>query len=195
MEKKIIVDIDNTLWDLSPVLWERLKRFNPQVPPPAQWRDWDFWEGIVSSRDLYRALREVHSEQDLYAPYPDSRWFLSSLKERGFQVTIASHREKGTLGPTVRWLNKHALVFDEVHLSNDKSVLFDHHFAIIDDSPVTLDRAKKFGIVRAGLRNPWNDHTDHPLFDSLKEILTYIDEEWARLNHGEKGLGPGGPAS
>ena len=30
--KKIIVDIDNTLWDLAPVFFEYLQKYNPDIP-------------------------------------------------------------------------------------------------------------------------------------------------------------------
>jgi hypothetical protein len=175
MQKKIIVDIDNTLWNLAPELWKQLQNFNPHMPLPEKWRDWDFWEEYVRSKDLYRALREVHMKQDQYPPYPESREFLAGLKGRGFYIIIASHREKGTLDPTVRWLRKYDLSYDEVHLSSDKSVLFDGSWAIVDDSPVTLKKAARAGIIRVGLRHPWNEGTDHPLFNNLFEILNFID--------------------
>ena len=178
--KKIIVDIDNTLWDLSPELWEHLKAVNPKMPPPSQWFHWDFWEGYASLRDLYRVLRKIHYQQDSYPAYPDSKPFLASLKERGFHILIASHREKGTFEPTVRWLKKHGLAFDEVHLMDDKSVLFDSSWAIIDDSPVTLEKAAQAGILRAGLLTPWNANSGHPLFQTLPEILEYIDSHIPR---------------
>ena len=184
MGKRIIVDIDNTLWDLAPELWRQLQTFNPQMPPPEKWRDWDFWEEHVHTKDLYRALREVHMKQDHYLPYSESRGFLAGLKERGLYIIIASHREKGALDPTLRWLRKHALVHDEVHLSNDKSVLFDGSWAIVDDSPVTLGKAARAGIIRVGLRNPWNEWTDHPLFSNLFEILNFID---GKLREGDSG--------
>ncbi len=173
--KKIIIDIDNTLWDLSRVLWEQLKSFNPEMPPPSQWNHWDFWEGRVSFPELLRALKIVHDHQDMYPPYADSKPFLEGLKDRGYYILIASHREKGTYQPTVRWLDKHRLAYDEVHLMKDKSVLFDQSEAIVDDSPVTLEKAAQAGILRAGLREPWNAGTGHPLFASLFEILDYLD--------------------
>jgi hypothetical protein len=173
--KKIIIDIDNTLWDLSSVLWEQLKSFNPDMPPPSRWNHWDFWEGQVSFQDLLRALKIVHDHQDIYPPYPDSKPFLEALKARGYYILIASHREKGTYQPTVRWLDKHRLPYDEVHLMRDKSVLFDQSRAIVDDSPVTLEKAAQAGILRAGLREPWNIGTDHPLFPDLFKILEYLD--------------------
>jgi hypothetical protein len=175
MSKRVIVDIDNTLWNLAPELWRQLQAINPQVPPPEKWKDWDFWEEHVRTKDIYHALWEVHRRQDQYAPYPESRAFLAALKARGSYIIIASHREKGTLDPTVRWLRKYDLAFDDVHLSHDKSVLFDSCWAIVDDSPVTLAKAAKAGIIRAGLRNPWNEGLDHPLFNNLIEVLAFLD--------------------
>jgi hypothetical protein len=54
-------------------------------------------------------------------------------------------------------------------------VLFNDLCAIVDDSPSVLDKAKAAGIIRVGLRCPWNEKTNHPLFDTLPEILVYLD--------------------
>jgi len=165
-QKRIIVDIDNTLWNLAPVLWEHLKVHNPKIPPPPEWNYWNFWEEYVTTKDLYQVLKDIHSHQDEYPPYPDSKAFLEALKERDFYIVIASHRERKTFDPTVKWLKQNGLLFDEVHLSHDKSVLFAESWAIIDDSPITLDKAASAGIIRAGLLNPWNANSAHPLFEN-----------------------------
>ena len=123
------------------------------------WNKWNFWEGYAPEMTLYKVIRDIHLRQDHFGVYPDAKQFLTSLREKGFYIVIASHREKGTIHAAKRWLKKHELPFDEVHLSYDKSVLFSDAWAIVDDSPVTLDKALKVGIVRAGLRNPWNEHT------------------------------------
>jgi len=73
------------------------------------------------------------------------------------------------------------LPFDELHLSMDKSVLFADCCAIIDDSPIMLDKAAQAEIVRAGLCHPWNSATAHPLFDTLTEVLAYLERECAKL--------------
>ncbi len=176
--KKIIIDIDNTLWDLSPELWNHLREVNPDMPPPSQWNRWDSWEGHVPLRDLMRALRTIHMNQERYSPYPESEFFLNGLKERDFYIIIASHRHKEALEPTVHWLKKHRLIFDEVHLSYDKSVLFNHCAGIVDDNPRVLEKAEEAGIVRAGLLNPWNEDTHHPLFKNLIEVLDFLDSQF-----------------
>ena len=61
-KKKIIVDIDNTLWDLAPVLWEHLKAINPEMPEPSEWNDWDFWGRYVPMKDLYQVIRNIHMQ-------------------------------------------------------------------------------------------------------------------------------------
>jgi len=175
--RKIVIDIDNTLWDFAPVLYERLNDANPGFPRPSEWRSWSFWKGLISAEKLYRTIRDVHMEQDRFEPYSEAHFFLERLKTDGFYIVIASHREKETFSSTRKWLEKNALPFDEIHLSYDKTVLFGECWGIIDDSPVTLDKARSAGIVRAGLKNPWNEREDHPLFANLDEIYDYLQTE------------------
>ncbi|OPY78248.1 MAG: 5' nucleotidase, deoxy (Pyrimidine), cytosolic type C protein (NT5C) [Syntrophorhabdus sp. PtaU1.Bin153] len=173
--KKIAVDIDNTLWDFSPVFWEKLREINPAIVPPAIWNKWEFWETYVTKKQLYTAIKEIHLQQDCYLPFDGARTFLASLREKGFYIIIASHRAPETRAVTAKWLEKHDLVYDELHLSNDKSIIFKDLCAVVDDSPIVLDRARAAGVIRVGLRRPWNKGTDHPLFESLEEILAYLD--------------------
>jgi hypothetical protein len=100
--------------------------------------------------------------------------FLSALREMGFYIIVASHRRQDAFGPTARWLEKNHLVHDELHLSTDKTVLFTDCWGVVDDNPDILAKAKDAGIVRAGLRNPWNEGWGHPLFDDLNQVLTYL---------------------
>lgn len=65
---KIIVDIDNTLWDLAPVLYDRIREVNPEMPPPAEWRTWDFWQPYISPKQAYAVLNDIHMEQAGFLP-------------------------------------------------------------------------------------------------------------------------------
>ncbi len=172
---KIIVDIDNTLWYFAPVLYEYLLKVNPRILPTDQWGAWKFWERDMDTKVFYEVLKKVHMDQEQFVPYGDAKQFLISLKERGFRILIASHREKETYDPTLRWLEKNELTFDELHVLNDKSILFKDAFGVVDDSPVTLEKAKKAGIVTTGLSFPWNEGLGYTLFGSLTEVLAYID--------------------
>ena len=134
-------------------------------------------------------LRKYTWSRRNFPLYDDARPFLASLRNKGFYIIIASHREQGTFEPTERWLRMHNLAYDEIHLSNDKSVLFNDLCAIVDDSPSVLDKAKGAGIIRVGLRCPWNEKTNHPLFDTLPEILVYLDSGVVSLPAEQYGFG------
>jgi hypothetical protein len=172
---KIIVDIDNTLWHFAPVLYEYLSEVSPGIPPVEEWGAWKFWERDMDTKTFYRVLRKVHMSQEQFTPYEEAPWFLASLRDRGFTVLIASHREKDSYGPTERWLRKWGLYFDELHVLNDKSKLFDGAFGVVDDSPITLAKASAMGMVATGLRFPWNEGLGYRLFDNLTQVLDYID--------------------
>jgi hypothetical protein len=95
----------------------------------------------------------------------------------GLYIIIASLRDEEARGATVRWLKKYELPYDELHLSNDKTVLFPDSWAIVDDSIWTLNKAAEAGIVRTGLVNVWNANRGHPLFPTLQEVLEYLKSQ------------------
>src|SRR5512145_634966 len=110
--RKIIIDIDNTLWDLAPELYRQLKKIAPSIPAPALWDKWDFWAGYTTEKTLYKTIRDIHLRQYEFDVYPEAGQFLHALREKGFYIVIASHREKGTIDAAERWLHKHELPFD-----------------------------------------------------------------------------------
>ena len=160
--KKIIVDIDNTLWDFASVLYERMKKVNSNIMLSSEWDDFDFWRSYMSSRTFYSIIKGIHLDQEQFIPFSDAQLFLTSLKELDTHIIIASHREKGTLDATINWLEKNELIFDEIHLSYDKTVLFDDCWAIVDDSPFTLEKAAYAGVIATGLKMPWNELECYP---------------------------------
>lgn len=62
-------------------------------------------------------------------------------KEGAGAFVLFCKREKDTLNPTLNWLNAHELLYDEVRLENDKSILFENCYAVIDDSTALLEKA------------------------------------------------------
>lgn len=174
--QKIIVDIDNTLWDFASVFEDRLKKIAPTIPPMTEWK-WDFYMEYITLEELYRIINDIHIEQDLFEPFPSSKWFLTSLLDEGYEIIIASHRQENSRKVTENFLRKHNLLYSELHLSNDKTILFDSSIAIVDDAPNILDEAKQKGLICTGLHCPWNKHTEHPLFSSLEEVSEFLLKE------------------
>lgn len=179
LSKIAIIDIDNTLWQFSDAFYLELKKINKNFPSPDQWCTYDIWEGYCSVEDFIAAISTIHHNQDndRYHPYPESQGFLSSLKEQGYHVILASHRMQEMRQPTERWLARHRLPYDELHLSLDKTVLFPTADVVVDDSPLTLEIAIENGALGAGLSFPWNRAyagNRFNLFQNLNEVLDYI---------------------
>jgi hypothetical protein len=179
LSKIAIIDIDNTLWQFSDHFYLELRKINSNFPTPDQWFTFDTWKGYCSEVDFIAAINSIHHNQDSdrHKPYPESRGFLSSLKEHGFHIILASHRVPEMRQPTERWLNHHRLPYDELHLSLDKTVLFPMAEVVVDDAPPTLEKAIKIGALGAGLLFPWNRaYADNGfgLFQNLNEVLDYI---------------------
>ena len=95
-----------------------------------------------------------------------------------YHITIASHRSSDYRKQTEIWLEKHGLVYDELHLSYRKTQLFtDSINVVVDDSPQILEEAVNKGLMAMGLLFPWNrDYADNGflLFNNLNEILEHI---------------------
>jgi len=183
MRKKAIVDIDNTLWHFCDALYEELRKINERFPTADSWTHWDIWETYCSLDQFMGAVNAVHFNQhsDKYLPYPEAKDFLSTLKEHGYHITIASHRSPDYRKQTERWLEKHDLVYDELHLSFHKTRLFDGSTdVVVDDAPQVLEKAAERGVMATGLLFPWNreyEGNGFRLFNNLNEILEHILNE------------------
>ena len=70
--KTLIVDIDNTLWDLAPVLYERMRKVNPALVPPSEWYEFDLWKRYISPGAFFSLIRDIHMDQHMFTPYPDA---------------------------------------------------------------------------------------------------------------------------
>jgi hypothetical protein len=180
MKKRAIIDIDNTLWHFCDALHAELRKINVGFPTPDNWTDWDAWQGYCSADEFMRAVNAIHSEQDCdrYLPYPEAENFLSTLRENGYHITIASHRSPDYQTQTRKWLDKHCLLYDELHLSFQKTELFDASTdVVVDDAPAVLEEARGKGVMATGLLFPWNRAyagNGFRLFESLNEVLHYI---------------------
>src|SRR5512135_3418678 len=159
MSKTAIIDIDNTLWQFCDAFYEELRKLNNNFPTPENWTRWDIWEGYCTEQDFYKAVNTIHQNQDSdnHQPYPEAKGFLSALKGNDYHITIASHRSPESLNQTERWLKKHGLLYDEIHLSFHKTTLINNKTTVVvDDSPDVLEHAVQHNVMATGLLFPWN---------------------------------------
>ena len=183
MHKRAIIDIDNTLWHFCDVFYEQLRKINKGFPTIESWTHWDIWQGYCSEDDFYSTVNAIdfNQDSDSYLPYPEAKDFLITLKEHNYHITIASHRSPDYRNQTEKWLKKHSLVYDELHLSFHKTQLFDTSTnVVVDDAPKVLEKAVEKGVMATGLLFPWNQaYSDNgfKLFNNLNEIVSHILSE------------------
>jgi hypothetical protein len=180
MNKTAIIDIDNTLWQFCDAFYEELRKINANFPIPENWTRWDLWEGYCTELDFSKAINTIHADQDneRFQPYPEAKGFLFALRQNGYHITIASHRDPIYRIPTEKWLNRHGLLYDALHLSHHKTDLFNRSTdVVVDDAPQVLEKAVESGALATGLLFPWNRAyrgNGFRLCSSLSEILEGI---------------------
>jgi len=184
MNKTAFVDIDNTLWQFCDFFYEELRKINPVFPTKEHWTHWDIWQGYCSKHEFYDAVNAIHLRQDSdeFQPYPEAQGFLKTLREHSYHITIASHRSPSFMTQTQRWLKRHGLVYDDIHLSYHKTELINSQTSVVvDDAPQVLEKAVEHGALATGLVFPWNmayQNNGFKLLRNLNEILECI------LKHG-----------
>jgi uncharacterized protein len=154
----IAIDIDSTLhhyWDQLSDAAQR--RFGIALPYEEQLT----WSITLLRPEQVRAcVAETHSEERVLTaePYPGAVEAVGAWHAAGHFIHITSHRTTESHDATERWLRRIELPYDELYCSYDKvarcrEIGID---VLIDDSPVTLERALEAGMTAATLLHPWN---------------------------------------
>jgi len=183
---KVMIDVDNTLCEFSEVLDEELQKVNKEIPNHLDWDHWDFYKGFITDEEFYQAAERAQDRILECPDIPGSSNITCILKSMGHKIVIASHRKKKNIPILKEWLNRNEIFFDEIHVSNDKTVLFDGSIGlVIEDSPIIIKEACKRGICTIGIRRPWNSNVRGPklimtddyfeLNPSIYEILSMIE--------------------
>lgn len=155
---KVMIDVDNTLCEFSGVLNEEVQKINDKIPNHSNWNHWNFYRGFITDKEFYDA---AHRAQDriLECPeVPGASEMTLLIKKYGHEIVIASHREKQNIPILQEWLENNEIEYDEIHASNDKTVLFDEGSIrlVIEDSPIIISESCRRGILTVGIKKPWN---------------------------------------
>lgn len=174
--KRALVDIDDSIAPFGHRWRQRLAEIAPQLPP------WPFDEygaidRYVTRPTLDAIILELHHNQLSAGILPGVVELFAWLRANDYAIVIASLRSPLTAKATIDWLQHHQLHFDELHLSSDKTVLFDEEPGIdlvIDDNPHVLAVALERGIPGCALYYPYNAHMECPLFATVDEITAWL---------------------
>lgn len=155
---RAVIDVDNTLCEYSFVLYDELNKINKAINLPIEWDDWDFYKGLVSDEDFYKAADLAQNRIMECGMVPGAKEFTHVLSDLGYEIVIASHRQDKNKILLEKWLNKNNIKFDKIHISFDKTVLFDDESVrlVVEDSPVIIKESCNRGITTIGIRRPWN---------------------------------------
>jgi uncharacterized HAD superfamily protein len=155
---RIAIDIDSTLhhyWDLFALLARR--RFGVTLPYEEQ-VTWAV--GGLRREQVAALVAESHRPEHVLAaePYEGAVETVAGWRAAGHFIHVTSHRSPEAHAPTVAWLERIGLSFDELYCSWDKisrcaEIAID---VLIDDSPQNMLRAQERGIAVATIEHPWN---------------------------------------
>ena len=155
---RIAIDIDSTLhhyWSLFALLAR--KRFGVTLAYEEQ-VTWEIAQ--LRPEQLSTLVSESHRPEHILAaePYAGAVETVAAWHRAGHFIHVTSHRAPEAHDPTVAWLERIGMPFDEVFCSWDKitrcsEIAID---VLIDDSPVNILRAQEQGIVPATISHPWN---------------------------------------
>jgi hypothetical protein len=169
-----LIDVDSTLWNFNSVIHKMHKDLGHNIPEVIFWNNYDYYKPYITDEEFYGIVHEIHLKQDLFSPFPDAAKFLKNLRLWGYNIVIATHREEDTMSPLKRWLKSYNLIYDDIHVSWDKTELFNDSDLLIDDNPkLLLEAYEKYSLPCSGLLWPWNKSLSNiiPLYKSLTEIF------------------------
>jgi uncharacterized HAD superfamily protein len=173
---RIAIDIDSTLhhyWDL----FRSIVRDRYGVDLVYEYQtDWHIQK--LPEDQVRAAVMETHSDENIAdaEPYPGAAETVQAWREAGHWIHITSHRATSCAPATARWLEEHAIPYDDLYCSYDKvtrcvELGID---ILVDDSPVNLERARQAGILGATLLHPWNS-----AFEGQEGVV--VAHDWTEL--------------
>lgn len=151
--RRILVDIDSTLYDSDPLWIDCLRRVHDRELTLDDLHQWDWYRHIGLTRPQFdRLIREhYHSPEQILTnePYPGSVATLRRWRGRGHEIHIVSDRAPSTTEATRAWLEQHGFVFDHTRFAlriNKFAYAKEHSIElVIDDRPSFLEALVKDG--------------------------------------------------
>lgn len=167
-----LVDVDNTLWNFSKALHDKINDYYPNRSVPSQFKFWDEPFNYFTKQEFYDMVDEIHLEQCNYEPFSEAKQLLIELLNKDYYIYIASNRHPRHKKELERWFYKYKLPYSSIFCDKDKRVLFGQYDfgLVIDDNPEVQDEAKSNNIKVISLYYEYNKN-NCKTFNSLDELI------------------------
>ena len=161
--RRVLVDIDSTLYDMLPVLSDCAQRLFGIRFAPAEVNEWDYWAQIGLTLPQWLATIEAsHARGQILAnaPFPGSVVALRRWVARGVVIHVVSDRGPASFEATHEWLRRIGVPAKEIFLAPrvDKvAYVREHHIdLVIDDKPSLISALAEANLPIAALIYGYN---------------------------------------
>jgi 5'(3')-deoxyribonucleotidase len=175
--RTILLDIDNTLADLSTPVHRTAERFfGRALPQPKDWWSFEFHESLeLNNIERYDLYDHIHDEDVLgwmVQPYPGAQDFVKELLERDYDVVaVTAHWTLGGILPC--WVPARCELITECFF--DIPVILTHHKNRVQGDFLVDDGVHNMTERGILFDQPWNRNYTHPRrAKSYAEILEMI---------------------
>ena len=174
-EYRAVIDVDETLWSFSSVLYDTVTALGMKFPPRNEWVRWNIFWDYATKEEMLPIFEAIHAHQCNFKPYKNARSFLEYMHEN-YYVVIASHRNPKLKTELEKWLKQNDLPYDDIYTGYDKTTLFHLNDLkiVVDDRDETLNFARMCGKNAYGLKRPWNIHSELNIYDLLSVSYTHL---------------------
>lgn len=168
MNKKIAIDIDDTLLDTQGIFCDVFENFfkreldyNSCKSKTGKFVD----SGLVTVEETNVVIRSKEYLNKMFSSstFAGARESIQELSENGINVIYLSSRDnlkhQELLDKTLEWLKNQDLYFgNEVKFTRNKGVFMKERkiTLLIDDAPIFAEQAKNYNIVTIMPIKPWN---------------------------------------
>lgn len=170
---RVGIDLDGVCYDFAGSVWRYLSHIGHEAAViasgngnPSDPDNWDFYYQWGLGLDDF--LSHVHAGVDSGFVFRGPcrmgvKPALTTLKEHGHTVVIVTDRSQGSTPEAARtatkeWLAEHALPYDELHFSVDKTGFDTQCF--IEDRIKNYDALEAAGVDVFLVDRPWNQEND-----------------------------------
>ena len=183
VRKNFAVDIDNVLAHAEEEVQRLFQEVTGEPWPTEMYGSAGGLDQSSLDRDCLETIfARFHEESIPRLPLlPGVKPALELLQTR-YRIVLITARRPHSRPQTLEWLTKHALPFDALYHTEDKTTIPESLVAAIDDHPLHIQGYREMGIRVFLMDQPWNRSIQDPDVTRVCGWDALIDCLQVRLN-------------